>query len=54
VTPDPERTPDENESDGIEAPPPVLGSWRNLYALVLGALAVQVLVYWVVTQVYAP
>lgn len=34
-------------------PPPLLGSWRNLYALVLGVLAVQILVYWLVTQAYA-
>ncbi len=40
--------------DGLEAPPPLLGSWRNLYALVLGWLALQVVVYWTITQVYAP
>jgi hypothetical protein len=33
-----------------EEPPPILGSWRALYALVLGALAAQVVVYWLVTR----
>jgi hypothetical protein len=31
--------------DELEAAPPVLGSWRNLYLLVLGALAAQIAVY---------
>jgi len=33
-------------------PPPLLGSWRALYTLVLGALAAQILVYWLVTRAY--
>lgn len=28
-----------------EEPPPVLGSWRKLYLVVLGVLALQVVVY---------
>ena len=36
-----------------EAPPPVLGSWRNVYAAVLGLLAVSALLLWVLTQAYA-
>jgi hypothetical protein len=36
-----------------ESPPPLLGSWRNLYALVLGALLLQIVVYWLVTRAYA-
>lgn len=36
-----------------EAPPPLLGSWRALYALVLGALAVQVALYAWITWIYA-
>lgn len=28
-----------------EEPPPLLGSWRNLYLVVLGVLALQVVVY---------
>lgn len=34
-------------------PPPLLGTWRNLYALVLGALVVQIVVYWWITRAYA-
>jgi len=33
-----------------EAPPPLLGSWRNLYLLVLGELAVVVLLFWALTR----
>lgn len=32
-----------------EEPPPVLGTWNRLYALVIGALVVQVAVYWWIT-----
>lgn len=28
-----------------EEPPPLLGSWRNIYIVVLGVLALQVVVY---------
>jgi hypothetical protein len=35
-----------------EEPPPVLGSWRNIYALVLGTLAVLVFVFWAITRAY--
>jgi len=28
-----------------EAPPPVLGRWRNLYVLVLGALGLWILLF---------
>jgi hypothetical protein len=31
------------EPDADNAPPPLLGSWRRLYRLVLGALALNVL-----------
>jgi hypothetical protein len=36
----------------IEEPPPLLGSWRNLYALVLGNLVFLVLVFWLLTRMY--
>jgi len=36
-----------------QEPPPVLGSWRNLYALVLGVLLLQIVLYWLVTRAYA-
>jgi hypothetical protein len=36
--------------DAEEAPPPVLGSWRNLYLLVVGELGVLVLLFWALTR----
>jgi hypothetical protein len=33
--------------------PPVLGTWRNIYAVVLGTLVVLVVVFTLVTWVYA-
>ncbi len=32
--------------------PPILGTWRNLYALVLGTWVALVVVFWIITQVY--
>ncbi|MCB9541489.1 MAG: hypothetical protein H6703_03465 [Myxococcales bacterium] len=32
--------------------PPLLGSWRNIYLVVLGNLAVLVVIFWLVTRVY--
>ncbi|MEZ4323084.1 MAG: hypothetical protein R3F61_36795 [Myxococcota bacterium] len=40
-------------TDPVEDPPPLLGSWRNLYVLVVGFLALQVLVYWALTVLYS-
>lgn len=37
--------------DGDE-PPPLAGSWRALYGIVLGALALQVLLYALLTRAY--
>jgi hypothetical protein len=37
----------------LDDAPPVLGSWRNIYLFVLGTLAVLVLLFWVLTRVYA-
>jgi hypothetical protein len=34
-------------------PPPILGSWRNLYVLVIANLALTVLVLWLVTRAYS-
>ena len=33
--------------------PPVLGSWRNIYLLVLGNLALLVALFWAITRAYA-
>ncbi len=46
-------TPSEVPTGGSpEDPPPLLGSWNALYSLVLGFLAVQVAVYWMITVAY--
>ena len=39
-------TPDQDD----EAAPPVLGSWRNVYALVLAALAVLIVLFYTLTR----
>lgn len=36
---------DSKAADDHDEPPPVLGSWRNLYALVLGVLIVLILLF---------
>ena len=36
-----------------EEPPPLLGSWRNLYAAVLANLALLVVVLWLLTRAYS-
>lgn len=35
-----------------EDPPPLLGTWRNLYLLVIGNLVVLIAVFWVITELY--
>lgn len=35
-----------------EQPPPILKSWRNLYALVLGFLAVLIAVFYLFTKAF--
>jgi hypothetical protein len=39
-------TPDPEEA------PPILGSWPRLYALVIGVLAAQMVIYWIITKVF--
>jgi hypothetical protein len=34
-------------------PPPILGRWRYLYALVLGNLALDMLLLWIFTRAFA-
>lgn len=36
----------------MDATPPLLGSWRNIYLVVLGNLAVLVLLFWLLTRAY--
>jgi hypothetical protein len=35
---------------GETPPPPVLGSWRNVYLLVVGELAGLVVLFWALTR----
>lgn len=35
-----------------DAAPPILGSWRNVYLLTLGALATYILVFWAISEAY--
>lgn len=46
----PEETPAERPE--LDETPPLLGSWRNLYAVVLGTLATLVLVFWLITRTF--
>jgi hypothetical protein len=39
--------------DEDDAPPPILGTWRRLYALVLIVLVAQVVLYWLLTRIYS-
>ncbi|MGK0360004.1 MAG: hypothetical protein ACI9U2_002310 [Bradymonadia bacterium] len=39
--------------DPLDETPPLLGSWRNLYLVVLGTLASLVLIFWWLTRHYA-
>jgi hypothetical protein len=36
-----------------EGPPPILGSWRNLYTAVLLALAAEVVLFYLFTRLFA-
>jgi hypothetical protein len=36
----------------FEDAPPVLGSWRNVYGVVLGTLAAVVVLFWALSQAY--
>ena len=51
-----DRAPDPADDDGpradLDATPPLLGSWRNLYLLVVGSQAVVALLFYLVTRVY--
>ena len=55
----PDGTPDASPPAAIpalrpemDATPPLLGSWRNIYLVVLGNLAVLVLLFWLLARAY--
>ena len=37
----------------LDDAPPLLGSWRNIYLLVLGTLALLIALFWVLTRAYS-
>ncbi len=42
------------EEEGIDAPPPVGGSWQRLYTGVVLTLILYVLALWLFTRAFAP
>ncbi len=52
VKPAPVTPPPPGRGD-LDAPPPLLGRWRNLYLLVLGTLGALVLAFWLFTKAYS-
>lgn len=42
-----------SERPELDDVPPLLGSWRNIYLLVLGTLALLVALFWALTRAYA-
>jgi len=51
-SPEPDA-PDSPERPELDDVPPLLGSWRNIYLLVLGTLALLVALFWALTRAYA-
>jgi hypothetical protein len=43
---------DDPRAEMADAAPPVLGSWRNVYLLTLGALTVYIVVFWAISEAY--
>lgn len=39
--------------DDGSAPPPVFGSWARMYAVVIGALAVEILIFYLFTRAFS-
>jgi hypothetical protein len=46
-------TDDRSPASPTEPPPPILGSWRNLYTAVLAALVVEVILFYAFTRMFA-
>ncbi len=40
------------ERPELDDAPPLLGSWRNIYLLVLGTLALLIALFWALTRAY--
>jgi hypothetical protein len=37
----------------LDDAPPILGSWRNIYLLLLGSLALLIALFWALTRAYS-
>lgn len=37
----------------LDDAPPLLGSWRNIYLVVLGSLASLIALFWALTRIYS-
>lgn len=48
----PDSAPPDSAPPELDDRPPVLGSWRNIYGVVLGTLVVLVVVFSIITAVY--
>jgi len=42
--------PDAKPAGDLDEPPPILGTWRNVYVLVLGELAFLVVAFWLLRR----
>lgn len=40
------------KEENTEEAPPILGSWKNLYWLVIGNLAFMILLFYLFTEIY--
>ena len=52
--PAPPTTPSMSDRPELDDRPPILGSWRNIYAVVIGTLIALIVAFTIVTKVYAP
>jgi hypothetical protein len=46
--------PHRHPRDAHDEPPPILGTWKNLYRFVLIYLAALIVLFWLFTRHYAP
>ena len=49
----PETAPASAPRPELDDAPPLLGSWRNIYLLVLGTLALTIALFWALTRAYS-
>jgi hypothetical protein len=47
------QDPASRQPSPVDDPPPIMGSWRNLYALVIAALAFDMFLLWLFTRAFA-